>query len=147
MVVAATVAVGLAGCSSGGGHKPSPSPTRTRSEAELRSQAQAELTKSSQVKMHWTGVIKAGVLYRRTEVSIADGKPYVLEAACAGTGGVEFFWDTKTPRNDGTPNMLCDKAPIRFPFTGGELTAFVFDGSDIDPPHGIVSWQIIPRPS
>lgn len=147
MVVAATVAVGLAGCSSGGGHKPSPSPTHTRSEAELRAQAEAELTKSSQVKMHWTGVMKGREKTSSSKVGLADGKPYVLEAACAGTGGVDFFWFTKTPRNDGKPELLCGKAPIRFPFTGGELWGFSFVPAGIDPPHGVLSWQIIPRPS
>ncbi|WP_335970671.1 hypothetical protein [Streptomyces sp. CA2R106] len=143
---AAAIAVVLSGCSSGG-HKDKPAPTPSRSEAQLRQQAQAKLTKSSEVKMHWTGAVNKNMGFIKRETHFKDAHAYVLEAACAGTGDVWFSWEMDAPDPALMPYVHCDGAVLRFPFTGDKLESFFFAKEDIDPPTGVLTWQIIPASS
>ncbi|WP_435176739.1 hypothetical protein [Actinacidiphila sp. bgisy145] len=143
---AAAIAVALSGCSSGG-HKDKPAPMSARREAELRQQAQANLTKSSQVKMHWTGTMNKNMGIIEKKPHFKDTHAYVLEAACAGTGTVWLSWETASPISPGPnlwPEILCDGTVLRFPFTGNDLEMFLFVKETTDPPTGVLTWQIIP---
>ncbi|MFJ2959410.1 hypothetical protein [Streptomyces sp. NPDC087270] len=141
--VAAAIAVVLSGCSSGG-HKDKPTPTPPRSEAQLRQQAQAKLTKSSQVKMHWTGTVNKNMRIMKTEPHFKDAHAYVLEAACAGTGAVWFAWEMNAPDPAIMPDVYCDGDVLRFPFTGNKLENFFFAKEFTDVPTGVLAWQVIP---
>jgi hypothetical protein len=75
---------------------------------------------------------------------LASGVHYVLEAACAGSGAVHFYWNTKIPDPYAQPEVHCDGAPTRARFTGDNLVGFAFRPSEVDPPSGVLAWQIIP---
>ena len=141
--VAAAIAVAASGCSSGG-HKDKPAPMSARREAELRQQAQANLTKSSQVKMHWTGTVNKNMGIMKTEPHFKDAHAYILEAACAGTGAVWFAWEMDAPDPAVKPDVYCDGGVLRFPFTGNKLENFFFAKEFTDVPTGVLTWQIIP---
>ncbi|WP_435128416.1 hypothetical protein [Actinacidiphila sp. bgisy144] len=143
---AAAIAVVLSGCSSGG-HKDKPMSTPSRSEAQLRQQAQAKLTKSSEVKMHWTGAVNKNMRTMKTEPHFKDAHAYVLEAACAGTGAVWFAWEMDAPDPAVKPDVYCDGGVLRFPFTGNKLENFFFAKEFTDVPTGVLTWQIIPASS
>lgn len=144
-LTATVVAAALTGCSSGGhAPKPVPPPARPRSEAQLRQQAQGKLTRSPEVKLSWTGAVKKGTHLTETTPNFKDGRSYVLEAACAGSGTVHLYWHTKAPGSHVLPQVDCDGTATRLPFTGSNLEAFVFEPNDIDPPTGVLAWQIIP---
>ena len=145
VLTTAVVAAALTGCSSDGHpRKPFPSPTRPRNEAQLRQQAQAKLTRSPEVKLSWTGAVKRETHLAKTTPNLKDGKSYVLEAACAGTGTVHFYWHTKAPGSHVLPEVDCGGTATRLPFIGSDLEAFVFEPNGIDPPTGVLAWQIIP---
>ena len=145
VLTTAVVAAALTGCSSDGHpRKPFPSPTRPRSEAQLRQQAQAKLTRSPEVKLSWTGAVKGPGTTPRSTVGLADGRPYVVEAACAGTGAFELSWITKAAHS-GNLQVRCDGPPLHYAFTGGDLLSFTFE--TYHPTSGVVAWQIIPAKS
>jgi hypothetical protein len=141
-VTVTAVVLGLGGCSSGA-HQRSPSPTAapTRSEAQLRQQAEAKLTGSTRVKLRWTGLVKGPTVTPRTTVGLADSKPYVVEAACAGTGSLDLSWTTRTAHR-GSPQVHCGGPALRYAFTGGDLLSFSFE--TYHAAAGVLTWQVVP---
>ncbi|BBA99097.1 hypothetical protein RVR_5574 [Actinacidiphila reveromycinica] len=138
---AAAVLLLTAGC--GTSRQPvRPTAAPPRSEGELRRQAEALLTRSSEVRLHWTGAVEKRQRLGRTTPRLPAGK-YVLEAACAGTGAVELYWNTKEVDNDAEPEVRCGGGVARSYFNGENLVAFAFEPSDIYPPSGFLSWQIV----
>ncbi|WP_335980981.1 hypothetical protein [Streptomyces sp. CA2R106] len=141
-LVAAAVLPLTAGCGTSR-HPVRPTAGTTRSEGELRRQAEARLTPSSDVRLRWTGAVEKRRRLGRTTPRLPAGK-YVLEAACAGSGAVELYWNTKQRDNDAEPEVRCGDGVTRSYFSGDNLVAFAFEPSDIYPPSGYLSWQIIP---
>ncbi|WP_435131400.1 hypothetical protein [Actinacidiphila sp. bgisy144] len=141
-LLAAAVLPLTAGCGTSR-HPVRPTAGTTRSEGELRRQAEARLTPSSDVRLRWTGAVERRRRLGRTTPRLPAGK-YVLEAACAGSGAVHLFWNTRRPDNDAEPEVHCGGTASRSYFNGQDLVAFAFEPSDIDPPSGVLSWHIIP---
>jgi hypothetical protein len=133
----------LAGCTAPPTRPPTPSP-HPRTQSQLREEAESKLTHSPTRALHWTGPVGRGVSLGKTEPRLASGVHYVLEAACAGSGDVDFYWDTVASGRDGNPEVLCDGGVNRFRFTGGDLIAFTFEPNDVQPPSGVLAWQILP---
>lgn len=123
--------------------RPSAPTVAPLSESALRQKAEALLTQSSKVQLHWTGAVEKRRRLGKTTPKLPAGK-YVLEAACAGSGAVHLFWNTKHRDNDAEPEVHCGGSVARSYFDGDSLVAFAFEPSDIDPPSGVLTWHIIP---
>lgn len=139
-----TVLALTAGCGASSPHPVRSAATTAapRSEGELRQQAEALLTRSSKVQLHWTGAVEKRRRLGKATPKLPAGK-YVLEAACAGSGAVELYWNTKQLDNDAEPEVRCGGGLTRSFFSGDNLVAFAFEPSDIYPPSGYLSWQVI----
>lgn len=143
VLITSALAPLTAGCDTSSRHPAHPATTAPRSEAELRQQAEGALTHSSEVRLRWTGAVGKRRTLGKTTPRLPAGK-YVLEAACAGSGAVHLFWNTNQPDNDAEPEVHCGGSVARSYFTADNLVAFAFEPSGIDPPSGILTWQIIP---
>ena len=95
--------------------------------------------------MHGVGLVSGSRSIPRTELHLTKGKPYLVEAACAGTGPVAFFRVKKTSETNHSSGLQCDGPVYSYPFIGGDLLTFAFQAVDVDPTSGVLAWQIIPQ--
>ena len=143
--VAAVSAVAIStGCGgSGKGHateSPTAKPTPTVPEAQLRKQALSELTPSAHITMHGLKTAKGGL--PETKIHTPDSKRYVFEAACAGSGKMNFNWITKTAHSGPLQTLTCGGGVLTYRFQGGDLLSV-----DLQTPSatGVLAWQVIPQ--
>ncbi|SEG94422.1 hypothetical protein SAMN05216223_13032 [Actinacidiphila yanglinensis] len=140
VLIASAFAPLTAGCDTSSRHPAPPATTAPRSEAELRQQAEGALTRSSEVRLHWTGPVNGPTVLPRTTVGLPDGTSYVVEAACAGNGSLGLSRVTKIPHS-GSPTVSCDGGTLRYAFTGGDLISFSFQ--TYKPASAVLAWQVI----
>jgi hypothetical protein len=145
LAVAAVVAVAVSsGCSgSGDGHateSPTAKPTPTVSEAQLRKEALAKLTPSARILMHGVKTAKGGL--PETGIHVTDSKPYVFEAACAGSGKMGLYRDTKAPHSGPIQVLTCGGDVLTSRFQGGDLVSVRLQTPSAT---GVLAWQVIPQ--
>jgi hypothetical protein len=142
--VAAVSAVALGGGCSGSGNdhapeSPTAKPGLTVPEAQLRTEALAKLSPSAHITMHGTKNAKGGL--PETEIHTPDKQPYVFEAACAGSGGMNFNWVTKTGHTGPLQTLICGEGLLAYRFIGGDLISVDLQTAKAT---GVLAWQVIP---
>ncbi|SDO99562.1 hypothetical protein [Actinacidiphila guanduensis] len=130
----------LAGCTASPTRPPTPSP-HPRTQSQLREEAESKLTHSPTRALHWTGPVQGPSMLPTTKLAVQKGKPYVIEAACAGSGTFEFSWKSRSTHS-GTPHVTCGGTALRYPFVGGDLLSFTFE--TWKPAAGVLTWQVVP---
>jgi hypothetical protein len=76
-----------------------------------------------------------------TKLAVPKGKPYVIEAACAGSGTLDLSRQTRS-MHQGRPQVHCDGGALRYPFAGGDLLSFSFQ--TWRSASAVLAWQVIP---